>query len=225
MNTTEVMESRLMNMEKWSTNGEPTVKSLDPHCIDLLNTLLHGKTRKDYIYNGPSKMELWKKIAIELIFDEDVINTIEKMDITRSRDWLNHISSHKKNISICKLIEISEEVRRIDVKLMLEEIYKLHIYYLHEMGECQMENLAKMLEHDQNSIISASWKDYADKLHSPMSEIDSFEEWRQPMIQIVIRYLQKWKPNTTLSKIQMICRDELHHSGAMMIERFKNSIF
>ena len=129
---------------------EPTVKDLDLLHIESLNAVLHGTTRKDYIHYGPSKLPLWKKIATELITDKDVLNSMEKMDIRPCEYWLYDISSRSRNISICQLIEISGELRRNDVKYMLEDIYNLGIRYLYEMKEYHQKRLAEMLEDDHN---------------------------------------------------------------------------
>ena len=70
-------------------------------------------------------------------------------------------------------------------------------------------------------MIIASWKDYADKLNFTMNQIDRYCDWKHPLIITVINYLKKWKPNTTLSRIQIICRNELHHIGANVLEEYK----
>ena len=203
---------------------EPTVRDLDAYTMTRLNNILHGARRNDYIHDcGPSKMELWKKMATELIRDTDIINTIEKMNMTRSRQWIDDVFLCKeRRITITRVIEISKELKRNDIAIQFEEIYNRGVRYTFDMREHEVENIANMMEH--NDLISASWKDYADKLHMSVNEMETLYETRTPLLEIVLRYLKWWKPNTTLSNIQKICRDELHNVGANIIERIKSEL-
>lgn len=212
-------------MMTFSNTYEPTVKDLDHLHIESINTVLHGEGRRDCGYCGPSKMQLWKKIATELIPDIDVINTMERMDITPCEDWLQDICFRSGDISICRLIEISTNLERNDVKEMLEEIYDLGIRYMHEMIKYQqerLERLAKLLEDDDKR--STSWKDFANQLYFTTNQIEQYYTWKHPLMVTVMMYLQKWKPSTTLSRLQKICRDELHHIGANVIGKYKAEI-
>ena len=203
----------------------PTVKDLNDYMMMEINDMLHGETINEYKHRGPSNMEIWLKIAMELIKDVEVINTIEKMNKTRSRQWMDDLLLCKdRSMMITKLIEISKELKRNDIVIQLEQIYNRGVRYARDMREHEAENLANMLENNSSNWITASWKDYADKLCMPVNHIETLYEMRTPLLEIVLKYLKRWKPHTTLSSIQKICRDELHHIAANVIERMKLEI-
>ena len=202
---------------------EPTVKDLCFLHIEYLNSILHGNTQEDYIHCGPSKMQLWKRIAEELIKDYRLINYIEKLDRTPCEVWLDHICMQARHtITISRIIEISEQLRRNDIKYMFEELYFLGARYTYEIRECERDHLVKLLEYKDS--LSSPWKDYAVELGFTMDQIEDYSTFRFPVITNVLNYLRNCKPNTTLSSMQKICRDEEHNIGANVIENIKTEI-
>ena len=95
---------------------EPTVKDLSDYMMMEINDMLHGKKINENKHRGPSRMELWLKIAMELIQDTEVIKTIEKMNKTRSRQWMDDcLLCKERGMTIIELIQISKELKRNDI--------------------------------------------------------------------------------------------------------------
>ena len=164
---------------------------------------------------GLSGIKIWKRIATELVHDKEVIATMEKLDKAPFRRWLDLICALHWNVSIYSLILVSRKLKQYNVVSYLENIYAYGFRNTCSILDGQRDDLARILEWDGE--FPTTCKDYESELKIHYS--------KETIMETVLYYLKKWKPDTKLSRLQHICLNEHLVGGANVIYEIEGDLY
>lgn len=162
---------------------------------------------------GLSGVKIWRRIANELIHDNEVLETLQTMDKSPFRRWIDSVCDGYQSKRTDEFIEASKKLDLPTVVTCLENCYSNNgissDYPLSQMSDLSNEhrdNLTEILERDAPSFVYAT-RDYERELNMKECDIEG------AVMKELMNYLRKWKPYTKLSTLNQICRDEQLYEG------------
>jgi len=161
---------------------------------------------------GLSGIKIWKRIANELIHDNEVLETLQTMDKPPFRRWIDSVCDGYQSGGTDEFIEASKKLNLPTVVTCLENCYTnnyISEYPLSQMSDLNNEhrdNLTKILERDAPSFVYAI-RDYERELNMKECDIEG------TVMEELMNYLRKWKPYTKLYRLKHICEDEQLYEG------------
>ena len=181
------------HMESITDTG-PTLGELDHDSIVKISSALENGHKI-----GLSGMKVWECIAVDLIHDKDVLITLNKMDKSPFRKWLDVICAKHWGVTIYQLIEASIKLEQVNVASYLRSyLYDCGFRYACNITDNQRADLTRILECDAE--FPAISKDYERELEVHFSQ--------ETIMGIVLYYLKKWKPDLKLHRLRQICVNE-----------------
>ena len=185
----------------------PRLKDLDyEHSTSICDALDGGNSI------GLSGTKIWRKIANELIQDSEVIQTFQPMDKPPFQRWVDCVCAEYWGITTEKFMEVSKKLNLPNVVSCLE---KCSIGRLSDLNDGHKDDLRRLLERD--GCFHFTNRDYE-------IELDIQCKVEGTVMEILLDYLQKWKPRIKLSSLKQICIDEQLDDGVTAINEAESHI-
>ena len=186
----------------------PKVKDIDYENCEYICCALEDSI-------GLSGIKIWKRIANELIHDNEVLETLQTMDKPPFRRWIDSVCDGYQSGRTDEFIEASKKLNLPTVVTCLENCYSNNgissDYPLSQMSDLNDEhrdNLTKILERDARPFEYAI-RDYERELNMDECDIEG------TVMEELMNYLRKWKPYTKLSTLNQICIEEQLDDGVL----------